>query len=73
MKKGDKLLPNELLIIIYKMSDIQTRVKLNRVFNWNFRCMNPYQDILLKSKNYYKSRTQTIFFSIGGHMLTITR
>ena len=72
MKKGDKVLPNELLIIIYKMSDIQTRIKLNKVFKWNFRIMNPYQDTLFNRKKSYKSRTQTIFFSIGGHMLTTT-
>jgi hypothetical protein len=70
MKKVSKLIPNELLIIIYKMSDIETRVKLNKAFKWNFRVMNPYQDTLFNRKNSYKSRTQRIFFSIGGHMLT---
>ena len=54
------------------MSDIQTRIKLNKVFKWNFRIMNPYQDTLFNRKKSYKSRTQTIFFSIGGHMLTTT-
>ena len=43
MKKVSKLIPNELSIIIYKMSDIETRVKLNKAFKWNFRVMNPYQ------------------------------
>jgi transposase len=77
MKKVSKLIPNELLIIIYKMSDIETRVKLNKAFKWNFRVMNPYQDIdthlVFNRKNSYKSRTQRIFFSIGGYMLSITR
>jgi|LakMenEpi03Aug12_release.lakeMendotaPanAssembly.Ray.scaffolds.fasta_scaffold406036_3 hypothetical protein len=74
MKRVDKILPNELLIIIYKMSDIQIRVKLNKVFDWNFRFMNPYHDtnLVLNKKNSYKSRTQTVFFSIGGHILTTT-
>jgi hypothetical protein len=65
------MLPNELLIIIYKMSDTETRVKLNKVFNWNFRSINPYEDIVLRKQSSYKMRTQTIFFSIGGHMLTM--
>lgn len=65
-------LPNELLVIIYKMSDIETRIKLNKIFNWNFRSLNPYENIILKKKeNSYKIRTQTVFFSIGGRILTI--
>lgn len=65
-------LPNELLVIIYKMSDIETRIKLNKIFNWNFRSINPYENIILKKKeNSYKIRTQTVFFSIGGRILTI--
>jgi hypothetical protein len=64
-------LPNELLVVIYKMSDIETRVKLNKVFNWNFRSLNPYENIVLRKESSYKTRTQTIFYSIGGHMLTM--
>jgi hypothetical protein len=64
-------LPNELLIIIYKMTDIETRIKLNKVLNWNFRFLNPYQNIDLIRKNSFKYRTQKIFFSIGGHTLSI--
>ena len=66
MKKVSKLIPNELSIIIYKMSDIETRVKLNKAFKWNFRVMNPYQDTLFNRKNSYKSRTQRIFFQLVG-------
>ena len=65
------MLPNEILIIIYKMTNIETRVKLNKVFNWNFRSMNPYENIVLRKGSSYKKRTQTIFFSIGGHMIAI--
>jgi hypothetical protein len=38
------LLPDELKLHIYKNSDIETRIKLNKEFNWNFKIANPYYD-----------------------------
>jgi hypothetical protein len=38
------MLPNEILLIIYKYSDIKTRINFNRAHNWSFRYINPYKD-----------------------------
>lgn len=35
-------LPNELLLLIYKYSDTQTRLKLNKAFRWSYRYTNPF-------------------------------
>lgn len=37
-------LPNELLLLIYKYSDIQTRLKLNKIFKWSYRAANPFME-----------------------------
>lgn len=38
------MLPMELIIEIYKKSDHQTRIKLNKVYNLNFYFINPFFD-----------------------------
>ena len=35
-------LPNELLLLIYKFSDSQVRLKLNKAFKWSYRAANPF-------------------------------
>lgn len=37
-------LPDEILLEIYKHCDFETRITLNRIFNWNFKTVNPYYD-----------------------------
>ena len=39
------MLPNELLLIIYNFSDAETKIKLNKVFEWNYRVANPFQEL----------------------------
>ena len=36
-------IPIELVYIIYKYSDIQTRIKLNKIFKISFYTLNPLQ------------------------------
>jgi hypothetical protein len=38
------MLPVELIIEIYKKCDYQTRIKLNKVYKWNFNLINPLFD-----------------------------
>lgn len=37
-------LPNELLLLIYNLSDPETCIKLNKIFKWNFLIANPLQN-----------------------------
>jgi hypothetical protein len=39
-----KVLPNELLIMIYKFSDNHTRLNMNKAFGWSFKEMNPFEE-----------------------------
>jgi hypothetical protein len=35
-------LPNEILLLIYKFSNIHTRLNLNKAFGWSYRAANPF-------------------------------
>lgn len=39
-----KILPNKLLIMIYKFSDNHTRLNMNKAFEWSFKEMNPFEE-----------------------------
>ena len=38
------ILPIELIICIYKLSDRSTRIKINKIFKWSYYLMNPFYD-----------------------------
>ena len=40
-----KQIPDELKLKIYHESDIETRIKLNKEFNWSFKYVNPLENI----------------------------
>jgi hypothetical protein len=37
-------LPDEMKMKIYNNADIETRIKLNKEFKWNFYFVNPFKD-----------------------------
>lgn len=37
-------IPNEILMTVYDFCDKPTRINMNRAFNWNYLCINPYKD-----------------------------
>jgi hypothetical protein len=39
-----KCLPFDLIIIVYKHSDYETRIALNKIYKWNYYSMNPLFD-----------------------------
>jgi hypothetical protein len=56
-------LPLDIIIIIYKHCDMETKINLNRIFHVNYRYMNPYKNNLSMTtyielhkyaRNYYK-------------------
>lgn len=36
-------LPNELILIIYNYSDIDTNININKIMNWRFNVKNPFR------------------------------
>jgi hypothetical protein len=50
------VLPNELLIMIYKFSDNHTRLNMNKGFGWSFKEMNPFEEYrgYLNQRKVYK-------------------
>lgn len=43
-------IPNELMIMIYDFCDKPTRININRAYNWNYYCINPYKDYILDKR-----------------------
>lgn len=41
------IVPLELIIKIYDSSDIETRIKLNKVFKWSYYFKNPFYNVSL--------------------------
>jgi len=58
-----KILPNELLIIIYKLADNHTRLNMNKAFGWSFKSMNPFEEYrgYLNERKLYKNKVNFSF------------
>jgi hypothetical protein len=62
-------IPIELIYIIYKYSDISTRIKLNRIFKISYYILNPFNNEQIKGHKMQSSKDDTpnITFVIRGH------
>jgi hypothetical protein len=61
-------LPNEILLIIYTFSDIQTRLKLNKAFKWSYRAANPFMDKPLSHIiSPYREKVYKFNYIVRGH------
>jgi hypothetical protein len=61
------ILPNEILLDIYDYSDIQTKIKLNKVFKWSFYSKNPFYNVDFKGTQ----KITTIIASYRGHTFVL--
>lgn len=39
--------PNEILLMIYKFTDIPTRLNMNKALKWSYRVANPFMLIFI--------------------------
>lgn len=60
------LLPNEILLYIYDYSDIQTKIKLNKIFKWSFYHKNPFHNLNFKGTNRLQD-TRKIYTRIASY------
>jgi hypothetical protein len=61
------ILPNEILLDIYDYSDIQTKIKLNKVFKWSFYSKNPFHNLDFKGTQKITNRIA----SYRGHTFVL--
>ena len=54
------MIPTEILLIIYNYSDINTRIQLNKAFNWNYVNVNPFKDFNVTLTGRQKSNVHYI-------------
>jgi hypothetical protein len=49
------ILPMEIMVMIYDYSDIETRIKMNKIFKWSYYLKNPFFNVLINSDLKYGS------------------
>jgi hypothetical protein len=62
------ILPTELFLHIYDYSDMETRIKLNRIFGWSYYFRNPFHNNTIRGELKFKPLVKgTIFHRIASY------
>lgn len=65
------LLPNEILLYIYDYSDIETKIKLNKILKWSFYSKNPFHNIINKTIPKIKPKITKRIASYRGYTILL--
>lgn len=69
------ILPVELILQIYDYSDAETRIKLNKIFNWSYYDKNPFYNIPIRCNVRFRTLVMGTTFhryaSYGGRVILL--
>ena len=57
-------LPNELLIMIYKVADMETKLSMNKALKWSLKIFNPYGNFF-ERRIHYKKYIDSMWNEVG--------